>query len=47
MTPDEITAEIARLKAMLQARDGKAGFKANVAAIRKRIAELEAMLAPA
>lgn len=43
MTPDQIAAEIARLQTMLRAREGKAGYTANVAAIKARIAELQAM----
>lgn len=39
MTPAE---EIKTLKAKLRARDGKPGFKDNVAAIKARIAEMEA-----
>lgn len=38
MTRDE---ELADLKAKLRARENKAGFKANVDAIKARIAELE------
>lgn len=34
--------ELEELKAMLKAREGVAGYKANVEAIKKRIAELEA-----
>lgn len=37
-----IDEELASLRAKLKARDGKPGFKANAAAIRDRIAELEA-----
>lgn len=33
--------EIAALEAKLKARDGKPGFKDNVAAIRQRIADLK------
>lgn len=33
--------EIADLKAKLRVREGKSGFKANVDAIKARIAELE------
>lgn len=38
MAPQE---ELAALKAKLRAREGKPGFKANVEAIKARIAELE------
>jgi len=38
MTRDE---EIAALEARLKAREGRPGFKANVEAIRKRLAELK------
>ena len=34
--------ELEELKAMLKAREGVAGYKDNVAAIKRRIAELEA-----
>lgn len=34
--------ELAMLKAKVRAREGKPGFEANVAALRARIAELEA-----
>lgn len=43
MTQPEIDAEIARLRAKEAARIGKVGFEANIAAIRERIAELQAM----
>lgn len=33
--------ELAALKAKMKAREGKPGFKTNVEALRKRIAELE------
>ena len=33
--------ELDALKAKLRAREGKPGFSANVAALKKRIAELE------
>lgn len=39
MTRDE---ELAALKAKLSAREGRPGFKANVEALRERIAQLEA-----
>jgi len=38
MTKEE---ELAALRAKLKAREGKQGYKQNVADIRKRIAELE------
>ena len=41
MTPDERATELARLRRLLAARDGKAGYKANVEAIKIRIADLE------
>ena len=34
--------ELEELKAMLKVREGVSGYKANVAAIKQRIAELEA-----
>lgn len=42
MTDEEKKAEIERLKRLLAAREGKQGYTANVAAIRKRLAELVA-----
>ncbi len=42
MTVEE---ELAALRAKLKARDGKPGFKANVEAIKAKIAELEAQSA--
>lgn len=42
MTDEEKAAEITRLKRMVRAREGMIGYKANVAEIRARIAELEA-----
>jgi hypothetical protein len=40
MTP-EAQAELARLEALLSAREGKPGYKRNCEAIRKAIAELQ------
>ena len=42
MTEEEIAAELARLKAMLAAREGKPGFGENVRKIKYVIAQLEA-----
>lgn len=42
MTDDEKAAKLASLKAKLKARDGIAGYKDNVAQIKRMIAELEA-----
>ena len=44
MTPEE---ELALRKEQLKARDGKAGYKTNVEALKQRIAELEAQLGQA
>lgn len=41
MTPEEITARIADLKAKLARRENQPGFKANAEAIRDEIARLE------
>lgn len=43
MTPDEIAAELDRLNGLIVAREHRDGYKANVEAIKARIAELEAM----
>lgn len=43
MTADEIAAEIARLNALIAARTGKNCYAQNIAAIKARIAELQAM----
>lgn len=42
MADSDNAALLADLKAKLKARENKPGFAANVAAIKKRIAELEA-----
>ena len=41
MTRDQLLARKAELQVKLKARDGKAGFKENVAMIRARLAEIE------
>ena len=41
MTPND---ELALRRSQLQARDGKTGYAANVAELKKRIAELEAIV---
>ncbi len=41
MTPQE---ELAQVREMLAAREGKAGYNENVKAIKARIAELEALI---
>lgn len=43
MTEQAIKDELIRANALLKAREGKAGYTANVASIKARIAELEAM----
>lgn len=42
MLSEDETAELERLRRLLAARDGKPGWKTNVAMLRDRIAELEA-----
>lgn len=43
MTEQAIKDEIARATALLKKREGKPGYTANVASIKARIAELQAM----
>lgn len=45
MSPKD-AEELVKRKAQLAARDGKPGFKANCAELRKRISELESKDAP-
>lgn len=42
LTPEQKAAEIKRLNALVRAREGKAGYSQNVAAIKARIEELSA-----
>jgi hypothetical protein len=43
MTKEQITAETARVNALIRARDGKAGYRQNVEAMKARLAELQDM----
>lgn len=43
MTQEEKTAELAQLKRLLKAREGKSGYQQNVAAIKAEIARIEAI----
>lgn len=43
MTQEQITAETARVGALLRAREGKLGYKQNVVAIKARLVELQDM----
>lgn len=43
MTKQAIEDEIARATKLLNAREGKSGYMQNVASIKARIAELQAM----
>lgn len=43
MTQEEIAAELSRCKKLLKIREGRAGYTANVEAIKARMTELQAM----
>ena len=46
MTRDELLARKEKLTAWLRAREGKDGFRLNVEAIKKELAQIEAELTP-
>ncbi|WP_275887908.1 MULTISPECIES: hypothetical protein [Sphingomonas] len=43
MTPEQIAERIAKVEAMIAAREGKAGYAANVAACRAELEQLRAL----